>query len=361
MPRVAALLLVASALLICGTPGLAQAQPPPAQHPYAPPQQAPPQQPQDQKPQQIQPQQPQFQQQRPQMQQIPFEQRRALQLPGTLIVERAGITAGRIVTLIGGHVHEGVDCGSQCEYRQGSNPPGTIRLALFHDPGSTQGDLTRALEGSLLQWSGASCFAYGWTCDVHMSAQARERVIATIGKPRLTFRMVGNGPVPAADGHGPVCPGSGRECVREFAPAPGPNNTRVPQVVTLRDSSPGPRIWTGCDAGGGGVSLDCKVGVTLASEVNVRFQVVVRSVTISKVGTGSGDVLTNPAPVGRCIVQPAGAPPCLAYEHGTDLTLTASGQFARWEAGPCNGQTTPTCRFTVGADTAVSAFYKRPQ
>lgn len=66
-----------------------------------------------------------------------------------------------------------------------------------------------------------------------------------------------------------------------------------------------------------------------------------------------------PAPLARCATQQAGAHPCLVYEQGTDLTLTAGGQFTKWMAGPCNGQTTPTCRFTVGIDTVVSALYTR--
>jgi hypothetical protein len=337
MPRVAALWLVVSALLLYSNPGQAQIQQPS-------------QQPQLQ------------QQQRPQMQQLPFEQRRALQLPGTLVVERAGMTLGKIGGEGAQGLIESIDCGSRCEYAHRSSSPGRVRLFLRRDTEMSEGAWTQALEGSLVEWSGA-CAGYFWHCDIPMTADAKPRVIVTIGKPRLTVRMHGNGAIEGI----PACTGSNRECVQEYGPVWRPDNLRVPPVITLRAT--GPRIWTGCDASSGGVASggveeECKVTVRFASEVNVKFQVVLRSVTIHRTGNGSGEVLTNPAPVGRCPVQ-QGAPqatlglPCLEYEQGTDLTLTATGQFTRWTAGPCNGQTSPTCRFTVGSDANVSALYIR--
>ena len=327
MPRTAALGLIVSALLLYSNPIQAQIQ------------------------------QPQFQQQHPQMQQVqmPFEQRRALQLPGTLVVERAGMTVGRVV---GGHGPNAIECGSQCTYSYGSEPASMIHLSL-RDEGSTT-DLRRALEGTMMHWSGA-CMGYFPACDVRMTADARQRVILTIGKPRLTIRMQGSGTI--SDGHGPACPSSVRECIREYPPmAQGQQGVSGewpgPPVVILRDMSNAPRIWTGCDAHSGGVSPECKVTVTMASEVNVKLQVVLRSITIHRIGNGQGQVLTNPAAPGSCnVTQGQGVPQCLMFEQGTDLTLTATDQFTKWTAGPCNGQTSPTCRFTVGANTDVYAQY----
>lgn len=77
------------------------------------------------------------------------------------------------------------------------------------------------------------------------------------------------------------------------------------------------------------------------------------TLSVSRVGTGSGTVTSSPAGI-HC------GPDCTeAYTNGTTVTLTATpasgSAFAGWTGGGCSG--TGTCTVTMNADTSVIATF----
>lgn len=80
---------------------------------------------------------------------------------------------------------------------------------------------------------------------------------------------------------------------------------------------------------------------------------VMRTVTVSKVGTGAGTVTSSPAGIdcgSTCSAQ---------FAEGAQVTLTATpgagSEFAGWSGGGCSG--TGTCPLTLSGDVSVSAQF----
>ena len=101
--------------------------------------------------------------------------------------------------------------------------------------------------------------------------------------------------------------------------------------------------WTGACSGSG----ECKVTMDEAKSVGAVFDLIARSLTINKAGTGSGSVTCNG---GSCAAS---------YPHGTKVTLAATpasgSTFAGWSGGGCSG--TGPCVVTLTADTTVTATF----
>jgi len=321
MPRVIVPWLVASALVLYSNPAHAQIQ--------------------------RQGQQPQIQQQQSpmQMQQPDFERRRAFQLPGTLVVEKAG-TAGGAIRSEGG---QEIDCGSRCEYRYQPGGPSQIRLKVTMGP------------GSWVEWSGA-CTGNHTECLIPVSADARQRVVAAIHYPRVTVRLHGRGAIAGPNGF--VCSGTNIECHQEYAGTVNlqhisPQNPQgyQPPVVHLTPGQGWVARWSRCQNGFNQQLSQCIVGVIGVTVVEVTFPA---RVNAAKSGDGAGHVTATPAPPLGCSGQlPPGAS-CGFYWPATHVTLTASGEFTSWTSGPCSGSTTPACAFTVAHEVAASAQFTKP-
>ena len=99
--------------------------------------------------------------------------------------------------------------------------------------------------------------------------------------------------------------------------------------------------------------------VTSANITNVAVNCVTNTfaLTITKAGTGSGTVTSNPAGI-NC------GNTCLAsYNSGTSVTLTATSTvgsiFTGWTGGGCTG--TGTCMVTMNAAQSITATFTSPQ
>jgi len=79
------------------------------------------------------------------------------------------------------------------------------------------------------------------------------------------------------------------------------------------------------------------------------------TVTVTKFQNGgTGNVTSSPAGID------CGATCTASFASGTSITLFASamtGRFAGWMAGPCAGGTSPSCTFTLGANTTATASF----
>jgi len=125
--------------------------------------------------------------------------------------------------------------------------------------------------------------------------------------------------------------------------------------ITLT-ASPAPgytfQSWSGHCMG----THTCNVTMTTNRSVTATFTQPQYSLSVDKVGTGSGTVTSSPAGI-NC-----GADCSELYNLGTIITLTASPAagsiFARWSAGGCTG--TGTCTVTTkttDAATSVTAIF----
>src|SRR5437773_5089627 len=91
-----------------------------------------------------------------------------------------------------------------------------------------------------------------------------------------------------------------------------------------------------------------------ATSVTATFNVQTFTLTVSKPGSGSGTVTSNPAGIS------CGATCSASYNSGTSVTLTASpaggSTFSGWSGGGCSGSGT-TCTVTMNAATSVTATF----
>src|SRR5207244_152459 len=105
--------------------------------------------------------------------------------------------------------------------------------------------------------------------------------------------------------------------------------------------------WTGSGCTGTG---SCTVTLTAATTVTATFTPTF-ALTVSKAGTGSGEVTSTPTGI-TCGTD------CVAsYASGTVVTLTAASAadsiFTGWSSGACAG--TGPCKVTLTAATTVTA------
>jgi hypothetical protein len=106
--------------------------------------------------------------------------------------------------------------------------------------------------------------------------------------------------------------------------------------------------WSGACSGTG----TCTVTMDQDRAVTATFDLVNHTLTVTKAGTGSGTVTSNPTGI-DC------GPTCSAmFSHGTVVTLTATpvanSTFTGW-SGACSG--TGTCTVTMDQDRAVTATF----
>src|SRR5206468_3414929 len=91
-----------------------------------------------------------------------------------------------------------------------------------------------------------------------------------------------------------------------------------------------------------------------ATSVTATFSAQLFTLSVSKPGSGSGTVTSNPAGIS------CGATCSASYNSGTSVTLTASpaggSTFAGWSGGGCSGSGT-TCTVTMNAATSVTATF----
>jgi len=97
--------------------------------------------------------------------------------------------------------------------------------------------------------------------------------------------------------------------------------------------------------------------MSAATTVAATFNVQTFPLTVSRTGTGTGTVTSNPAGIS------CGATCSASYNSGTVVTLTASpttgSNFTGWSGGGCSG--TGTCAVTMSAATSVTASFTLQQ
>ncbi len=239
--------------------------------------------------------------------------------PKTLTVTRTGGGTGT-VTSSGADI----DCGSTCAHAfdHGS----VVTLTAIPGVGAT-----------FAGWSGA-CSGFG-PCTLTMSAN--QTVTAAFGLLPfgLTVGRVGSGAGTVSSS--PAGIDCGTTCAYDFLYGTGVTLTAVPATGSSFSG------WTnGCSGTG-----TCTLTMVGARSATAIFDTQ-RTLTVAKVGTGSGSVTSSPAGVD------CGAACTHAFAHGASVTLTAQAStgstFTGWSGG-CSG--TGPCTLTMDADRAATATF----
>ena len=223
----------------------------------------------------------------------------------------------------------GIDCGSECTEVYEENKRVTLTA-------------TSANDAIFAGWSDA-CSGTATTCQVTMSqAQVVTATFNSVPTYQLTVSKdgTGSGKVTA---NGLDC---GSDCSEQYA-----ENAQI--TLTATPSADSAFVgWAGACTG---TESSCQVILTEAQTVTATFNLVKHSLTVSKDGTGSGNVTGNGINCGSTCTQ--------ALTQGTRVTLTANASadsvFAGW-TGACTGTAT-RCQVTLTeAQTVTATFNLRP-
>ena len=236
-----------------------------------------------------------------------------------LVVTKAGTGTGTVTSS-----PEGINCGADC--------------SELYDHGTVV-TLTAA-PGANSVFRGWSVGCSGTDLEVQVTMEGARTCTATFNLQHtltVTKTGLGSGTVTS----NPAGINCGADCTEPYDQG---------TVVTLT-ATPGANSvfagWSGdCDENG-------QVTINGAKSCTATFNLVQRTLTVNKIGTGSGTVISSPEGI-NC-----GADCTENYDHGTVVTLTAvpeSGSlFAGW-SGACSG-TSPTVQVTVdGAKTCTARF-----
>ena len=136
----------------------------------------------------------------------------------------------------------------------------------------------------------------------------------------------------------------GSDCSEDYG-----DNTSVTLSATAATGS----TFGGWSGGGCSGTSTCMVTMDAAKTVTASFTLNTYVLSVSKSGTGSGTVTSNPTGI-NC-----GSDCSEAYAYSSSVTLTATpatgSTFAGWSGGGCSG--TGTCTVTVTAATTVTATF----
>jgi uncharacterized repeat protein (TIGR01451 family) len=235
----------------------------------------------------------------------------------TLAVTKSGTGSGSI-----GSTPAGIACGATCsaDYLEGTP------VAL---------DATPAAGSAFMGWSGA-CSGTG-ACNVTMDAA---KSVGAAFAPLVTL-TVGKSGAPGTVTSAPAGIDCGATCSADFAPG------TIVTLTALAGTDAAFTGWSGACSGTGA----CNVTMDTAKSVTATFAAAF-TLTVTKVGTGSGYVTSAPAGIGCGVTCSTG------FDPGTVVILgkspAAGSVFAGW-SGACTG--TGNCTVTMSQSRAVTATF----
>jgi hypothetical protein len=248
-----------------------------------------------------------------------------------LTVTKAGTGTGTVTSDKSGTNGKSINCGTECEETFTEGTP--VKLT------GTSGANSKAVI-----WGGCDAVNGSNECEVTMSAAKGVTATFDLVKRTLTVTKAGTGAGTVTSS--PAGINCGATCSAEFD-----HGTPVKLAGTSGANSKAV-VWGGCDAVNG--SNECEVTMSAAKGVTATFDLVKRTLTVTKAGTGAGTVTSSPAGI-NC-----GATCSAEFDHGTPVKLTgtpaANSKAVVW--GGCdavNGSN--ECEVTMSAAKGVTATF----
>ncbi len=241
----------------------------------------------------------------------------------TLSVTKNGTGAGTVTSN-----PAGINCGADCS--ETINHGTMVTLTAAPAAGST-----------FTSWSGGGCSGTG-TCVVTVTAATAVTATFTINQVTLTVARsgAGSGTVTSSPS-GISC---GADCME---------TVNYGTLMTLSASPAAGSTFNGWTGGGCSGTGTCAVTVTAATTVTADFVLAPFALSVTRAGTGTGTVTSNPAGI-NC-----GADCTEPYSNGTVVVLTAAAgansTFTGWSGGGCTG--TGSCTVIVNAAINVTATF----
>ena len=254
-------------------------------------------------------------------------------IPRTLSITKAGTGTGEVKCKVG---------AGSAEPCAASYPNGTaLKVEATANPGSTFAGFS-AGTGSAASCSTSPC---SFTIEANSSLTATFN-IAIKPKFKLTVSKSGSGTGTVTSSPSGINCGSGAGCEAEY--------DEGTEVTLSQSPASGSEFkeWTGACTGSGA----CKVTMSAAKAVGAVFNLIPRTLSITKAGTGTGEV--------KCKVGAGSAEPCAAsYPNGTALKVEATANpgstFAGFSAGTGSAASCSTspCSFTIEANSSLTATF----
>jgi hypothetical protein len=224
-------------------------------------------------------------------------------------------------------VPAGINCGVDCSETYESETVVTLTAAA-------------ASNSTFSGWSGGGCSGTG-TCTTTMDS-AVKTVTATFTSNNFTLTVTKAGTGSGTVTSSPAGIDCGTECSGIYA-----DGTRV-TLTAVPSASSSFAGWSGACTGTGA----CVVNVTNAATVTATFTLITFTLTVTKEGTGGGNITSSPAGIS------CGMDCSEAYAPNTMVTVTAapdSGSFFAGWGGSCSG--TGNCTVTMNAAKTVNALF----
>ena len=263
-----------------------------------------------------------------------FETGTASKFP--LTVAKGGSGAGTVTS-----EPAGISCGIFCSAEYSSDTE--VTLTVTPQAGSAfAGWATKA-------GSPGTCTGTASPCKVTIAAAVElEATFNLTAKPKfkLTVSKSGTGSGTVTSTPSGINCGSGAGCEAEFEEGV--------EVTLNQAASPGSEFkeWSGACTGSG----TCKVTMSAAKSLGAVFSPIPRTLSITKAGTGSGEV--------KCKLNGGSAGPCTSpVPNGTAVeviaTAGAGSAFAGFSAGTgsAGGCSTTPCSFTIEANSTLTATF----
>ncbi len=253
----------------------------------------------------------------------------AKSVSATFTLQGAQLTVNKVGTGSGtvSSSPAGIDCGPTCVY--------------VWDYG-TQVNLTAApaAGSTFTSWAGP-CTGTG-TCSLPMTTNRTLSAIFTLQTFPVTVTKAGNGSGTVTSTPGGI--NCGATCTGTYD---------YGTVVAMAASPAAGSTFVGWSGEGCSGTNFCTVSVDAAKNVTATFALQSFALTVTKGGTGSGNVTSSPAGID------CGATCGASYDNNTLVTLSAApavgSTFTGWSGSGCSG--TGSCQVTMSAARSVTANF----
>jgi len=225
-------------------------------------------------------------------------------------------------------------------------PGDTHTASPLTDPGN--GTLTLAANGSFTYepnpgFAGVDTFTFLVTDAFGNTDDASAEVTVN---PRLTLTKQGGGSVVSEPG-GIEC---GDACTSDAGIFDLDTDVTLTATAATGTTFQG---WSGGDCDGS-TEIQCVVTMDAPKSVTATFTASTYTLTVNR--NGDGNVTSSPGDIDL-----DGGTNSDTFTHGTSVTLTANPApgtvFTNWTGGPCAGQTSTTCSFTITSSGTTTANF----